>query len=93
MTIKKLSAMPYAQARIEIDDNGNIHLYSYYTRGAELDADGWLTVYGLYSATTRRHISAFMREYCKPFDYYAAKTCYECNERLNIHTAEVRENP
>ena len=90
MTIKKLTAMPYAQAHIEIDDNGNIALFSYVTRVAELTDDGWLTIYGLYSMTTRKHISAFMREYTN-LDYYTAKAAYEGNYRINVETGEVEE--
>ena len=52
MTIKKLSRMPYAQAHVEIHD-GTISLFSYVTLVADIDKDGWLTVYGLYSQTTR----------------------------------------
>ena len=63
MTIKKLTAMPYAQAHIEIDNDRNTHLFSYVTLVATITNDGWLTVYGLHSMTTRKHISAFMKEY------------------------------
>lgn len=91
MIIKKLSKMPYAQAHIEIDESGNITLFSYITRVATLTADGWLIIHGLYSMTTRKHISAFMQEYCQPFDYQTAKKIYEDNMRLNIDTAEVED--
>lgn len=87
MTIKKLSAMPYAQAHIEIDDKGNIYLFSYITLVASIE-DDWLTVYGLYSATTRKHISAFVREYADT-NYQVAKQCYNDGYRYNIHTGEV----
>ncbi len=89
-TIKVLKAMPYAQAHIRICEDGTIHLFSYETLVAEIDADGWLRVYGLYSATTRKHISAFMREYT-PCDYYTAKHIYETDMVINIHTGEVLE--
>lgn len=89
MTIKKLSRMPYAQAHVEIHD-GTISLFSYVTMVADIDKDGWLTVYGLYSNTTRRHISAFMKEYTG-LDYYTAKQCYTDNHRINIHTGEIEE--
>lgn len=46
MTIKKLSAMPYAQAHVEIDDDNNIHLFSYVTKVATITNDSWLTIYG-----------------------------------------------
>ena len=47
MTIKKLTAMPYAQAHIEIDNDRNTHLFSYATLVATITNDGWLTVNGL----------------------------------------------
>ena len=87
MTIKKLSKLPYGQAFVEIDDNGNIALWSYRTLVAKIEGD-WLTVNGLYSATTRRHISAFMSEYT-PFDYNTAKQIYTDGKSLDITTGEV----
>ena len=62
--IKKLKSMPYAQAHIEIVDDTQ-YLFSYYTLGATVritDGEKWIRCYGLYSATTRRHISAFAKE-------------------------------
>lgn len=96
MTIKKLSRMPYAQAHVEIDDNGNIYLISYVTLVCELTADGWLTCTGTYSQTTRKHIGAFMREYVEypngeRGNYYTAKHCYEGNYRFNVLTGEIEE--
>lgn len=96
MTIKKLSAMPYAQAHVEIDDQGNTFLFSYVTLVASLDKDGWLEINGLYSMTTRRHIGAFMREYVEYANrergnYHQAKCLYEKNLRLNIYTCELEE--
>ena len=96
MTIKKLARMPYAQAHVEIDDNGNIHLFSYLTLVIELTADGWLTCTGTYSATTRKHIGAFMREYVKwpngeYGDYFTAKNAYNGNYSLNIYTGEIED--
>lgn len=91
MTIKKLTKMPYANAHIEIDENGNIYLYSYVTLVAELTADGWLTVFGLYSMTTRKHISAFCKEYCGVVDYHYAKSAYERGCSVNTETGEIAE--
>lgn len=90
MTIKKLSAMPYAQAHIEIDEDHNKTLFSYVTRVAELTNDGWLTVYGLHSMTTRKHIGAFIREYTN-LDYANAKGAYEGGYRINVETGEIEE--
>lgn len=89
MIIKKLSTMPYAQAHVEILDDGSIHLFSYVTRVASIDKDGWLSVYGLYSMTTRKHIGAFVREYAAPLTFQNAKMCYTDNVRINYRTGEV----
>ena len=89
MTIKKLSRMPYAQAHVEIHD-GAIHLFSYVTLVAAIDKEGWLTVYGLYSQTTRKHIGAFCKEYAN-CDYQTAKQIYSDGYKYNIHTGEVVE--
>lgn len=70
MTIKKLEKMPYAQAHIEIKDN-TYYLFSYITLVATVryDDDGkWARCYGLYSQTTRKHISAFAKEHNLQFD-------------------------
>lgn len=87
-TTRILSAMPYAQAKVLVMDNGNIVLRSYYTGVATLTAEGWLTIHGLYSATTRKHIGAFMREYAKA-DYQLAKQIYTDGYTYNIYTGEV----
>jgi hypothetical protein len=88
MTIKKLTTMPYAQAHVEIDEQGNINLFSYVTLVASIDSDGWLTINGLYSQTTRRHIGCFMKEYANS-DYATAKLLYNDNYKMNLHTGEL----
>lgn len=84
--IRPLNKMPYAQASVIIYDNGDRKLRSYYTDVIYIE-DGWLEVTGLYSATTRRHISAFMDEL--GLTYQQAKACYEGRYRMNIHTGEI----
>jgi hypothetical protein len=96
MTIKKLASMPYAQAHVEIDEDGNKYLFSYRTLVIELTADGWLTCTGTYSRTTIRHIGAFMREYVEwpngeRGDYFTAKNAYLGKYRLNVETGEVED--
>ena len=90
MTTRKLSAMPYAQAHIEITEDF-ILLFSYRTLVAALHRDGWLSINGLYSMTTRKHIGAFMREYCNA-DYQLAKRMVEDNFNYNVLTGEVVYN-
>ena len=87
---KKLNKMPYAQAKVIITDNGNIILRSYYTDVAMIHSDGWLTIHGLYSATTRRHISAFVKEYAN-ISYQLAKDLFLKKMAYNIYTGEVIE--
>ena len=73
ITYSALKAMPYAQAKIRRDTN-RVALISYTTTVCEI-IGGVLVVHGLYSMTTRRHISAFAREF--GMDYSIAKACYE----------------
>lgn len=89
-TTIKLSNMPHAQAAVFKMDNGNIILRSYRTDVAIIRCDGWLTINGLYSATTRRHIGAFVKEYAN-ISYQLAKDLFEKGWSYNIYTGEVCE--
>lgn len=88
--IKKLNSHPYSQCHVEIDCSGGIHFISYKTEVITIRPAGWLTCYGLYSATTRKQIEWFMREYCSPLTFHDAKRCYCENMQINIHTGEIR---
>lgn len=88
MTIfSPLQSMPYAQAKVKRLPN-RVALISYTTTVCEI-IGGVLIVYGLYSMTTRKHISAFMREF--GLDYSIAKTCYERGLGFDIVTREFVE--
>lgn len=89
--IKKLTYHPYSQCYVSIDPKVGVHFYSYRTLVITIDVDGWLTCYGLYSATTRKQICWFMREYCSPLSYHDAKRCYYHDIQINIHTGEIRQ--
>lgn len=87
--IQKLKTMPYAQAHIEIIDDTQ-YLFSYRTLVATYrkDDDGtWIRCYGLYSASTRKHISAFARQNGLTFKDFKdiANEDYE----LNVNTGEI----
>ena len=88
MIEKKLSAMPYAQAKVNLL-SGFYHneLISYETTVAAVRG-GWLYIYGLYSATTRKHIGAYVREYAN-ISYQTAKDLYQKKMKYNIYTGEV----
>lgn len=86
-TFSPLKSMPYAQAKVRRDTN-RVALISYTTTVCEI-IGGVLVVYGLYSMTTRKHISAFMREF--GLDYYTAKACFERGLGFDIITKEFVE--
>ena len=85
---KVLSKMPYSNAYVRIDNDGSITLVSYVTDVVKIDKDGWMDVTGLYSATTRKHISAFMSEYTNHDYYFAKKLCLD-GVKYNVNTGEV----
>ena len=77
-------------ARVYIYADSTVILVSYSTPVITIDPEGWLTCNGLYSATTIKHISKFMRAYTNG-DYYDAKTCALDHKQYNIYTGEIRE--
>ena len=85
---KRLAYCPYGSAGVIVNDNG-IHLVSYTTLVCSIDNDDFLTCTGTYSATTRKHINAFLKEYAPNLCYYDAKACYEKGHAINIHTGEI----
>lgn len=89
MVVRKLKEIPYGNAFVEIANENTFYLWSYRTLVAKVEKS-WLTVNGLYSMTTRKHIGAFMREYCGS-TYQVAKQIYEDGYMLNIDTGEVVE--
>ena len=87
MNTRKLNAMPYAQAKVrEYPEKALVILQSYAT-DVIIISDGIMTVTGLYSATTRKHISAFMREI--GLNYQTAKNAYEGGYKFDIFTGEA----
>ena len=85
-----LTKMPYAQAKVHTYDGDKVvKLISQKTEVATI-VDGWLQIHGLYSRTTRRHISAFVEEYAI-VKYEFAKSLYNDKYEYNIYTGEVRK--
>lgn len=85
---KRLAYCPNGSAGVVFNDNG-VHLVSYTTVVCSIDNDGFLTCTGTYSATTRKHIGAFLKEYAPTMCYYDAKKAYEMGYAVNIHTGEI----
>lgn len=69
-----LHYMPYSQATVRTHSDGTVDLISYRTHVARVNPDGSIECYGLYSATTRRHIGAFAKEH--GLTYYDFKNAY-----------------
>lgn len=86
MTKTSLKSMPYAQATI-ISTENTLILRSYQT-DVIIISDGWMTCTGTYSQTTRKHISAFMKQF-NFGDYFLAKKLYTDNLKMNIYTGEI----
>ena len=84
---RKLSYMPYAQAGVRFYP-GKVQLVSYETIVAEI-VDGWVFCYGTFSASTRRHIGAFCKEFLPGFSYQDMKMLYTYGEKCNIYTGEL----
>lgn len=90
--VKKLREMPYAQAKVIIsDDECCIELQSYKTIVARLYCGTWLTIHGLYSMTTRKHLKAFCKEYCGISDFSLIKILANNFWEMDIHTGEIIE--
>lgn len=87
--IEKINGHEHAQVRVYKYEDGTVVLHSYATDVCMIDKDGWLTVNGLYSRTTIKHIGWFMSIYGKGFGYYTAKRAYETGMVFNLETGEV----
>lgn len=68
--------------------DGTILLRSYKTIVAEIH-DGWISCNGTYSATTRRHLGAFAKEFGT--SYQTLKALFENNFQMDLETGEVVE--
>lgn len=86
----KLKNHPYANCSVRFSD-GWIILKSYETDTVIIDNLGWVYVTGLYSATTRKHIGYFLKEYVPALSYQNAKSLYENKQVYNLYTGEVKK--
>lgn len=87
---KPLDSMPYAQARVLTLENGDTVLQSYDTIVCGVESSGDIFCNGLYSATTRKHIGAFAKEFnC---NYYAFKYLFNgVYKGYNVYTGVIAE--
>lgn len=89
MVTKKLQGHNKAAVQV-LSTNNTIVLYSYKTAVIKLE-NNWLQCYGLYSMTTRKHISWFLQEYLPQFTFQDVKALYNANLKMNILTGECTE--
>ena len=86
----KLKNRPYAQCSVRELIDGSVVFTSYNTDVIYIDKEGWLSVTGLYSATTRKQIGYFLKEYVPALTYQDIKSLYYNKRVLNIYTAEIK---
>lgn len=89
MITRKLNGHSSTQACVREYDDDSVALISYKTLVIKIDADGWMTCFGLYSMTTIRHIYWFMRE--RGLTYQLAKQLYQDNKKYNVLTGEYAD--
>lgn len=88
MTITTNNGHKYAKTHVINYEDGTVVLMSYTTPVIKIDRDGWLSVKGLYSMTTIKHIGWFMRE--RGMTYQLAKALYKDGLQMNVYTREVK---
>ena len=87
---RALSHLPTAQAGVDVAPSGELVLMSYTTVVLVLDKNGWLTCTGLYSTTTRKHISAFLKEYVPHVSFSTVSDMVKNGHDFNVHTGEIK---
>ena len=87
-TLKK---MPYAQAHVrDYSDIGrNKRVLQSYSTDVIIVDKGLLECTGLYSMTTRKHISAFLREYYPDITFYDVKAIAGTSKKIDTATGKV----
>ena len=85
---RNLKYCPYGSTGVDIYRDGTIALISYTTRVIEINKAGYLTCTGTYSATTRKHIRAFLKEYAPALCYADIKPIAGTEQKINIWTGE-----
>ena len=92
--VRKLRKMPHAQACVrDYSDVGRdkVVLQSYYTDVITV-TDGKMYCSGLYSMTTRKHISAFLWEYFPQIGFQKVKEIVGNKLYIDLLTGEIGED-
>lgn len=83
---ERLEFCPNGSCGKDYTDNGDVILMSYTTPVAGVDHTGYAWCTGTYSATTRKHIGAFAKEFGLTYHDFKAMCENECV--MNIETGE-----
>jgi len=90
--VKTLRKMPYAQAKVRdyADIGRDTRVLQSYATDVIIVEDGWMECTGLYSMTTRKHISAFLWEYYPHISFNMVKAIAGTGDKLDVLTGEVK---
>ena len=83
---KTLRKMPYAQAKVRDyrDINSDMIVLQSYKTDVIYVEKGVMSCTGLYSMTTRKHISAFLAEYYPHISFYDVKAIAGTDKSLRV---------
>ncbi len=86
---KPLAYCPYGSCGI-IYNGKDTMLKSYETFVLKKDSNGFVQCTGVYSRTTMKHISAWLKEIASNISYHTMKKCYLDNVAINAETGEIK---
>ena len=89
--VRSLRKMPYAHAKVRdyADIGRDTRILQSYATDVIIVKNGLLECTGLYSMTTRKHISAFLWEYYPNVSFQMCKAIAGKGKQLDILTGEI----
>ncbi|MBQ1571606.1 MAG: hypothetical protein IIZ78_10810 [Clostridiales bacterium] len=86
-----LRKMPYAQAKVRdyADIGYDLRVLQSYKTDVIIVDKGIMECTGLYSMTTRKHISAFLWEYYPAISFNMVKAIAGTKKRIDVKTGEL----
>ena len=89
---RTLRKMPYAQAKVRdyADIGRDLRVLQSYATDVIIVKNGLMECTGLYSMTTRKHISAFLWEYYPHITFQMVKTIANSDKKLDVLTGEIK---
>ncbi len=88
---RTLRKMPYAQAKVRdyADIGRDLRVLQSYKTDVVIVDDGMMECTGLYSMTTRKHISAFLWEYYPQISFPMVKDIAGTGRKIDVLTGKV----